>query len=205
MLIWMLWLIRYQRWPRRLSKLRSLSMNSTFRLSNNATLFISDAVAEAASGLRTATLVGFGSSAEILRQVLNTSLWAISFGAGWVDSDKLTIGDTSTHVEDILDLVELAAAARQDRSSSELGLKCIGDLGVGVGLARAGSDTSISQPIVSRQILEQSDGGVEEIDELVFLLVVGITIGVQGRVASAVLAPFVLPGQMSGINSEFVP
>lgn len=66
----------------------------------------------------------------------------------------MTIGDTSTNVEDIFDLVELATAARQDRSSSKLGLECTGDLGIGIGLAGAGGDTSISQPIVSRQILE---------------------------------------------------
>ena len=144
--------------------------------------------------LRTATFIGFGRSAEILGQVLDTSLWAVSFGTSRVDSNELTIGDTSADIEDIFDLVELAATARKDRSSSELGLECIGDLSVGVGLAGAGSDASISQPIVSRQVLEQSDCCVEEIDELVLLLIVGITVGVQGRIASAVLAPFVLPG-----------
>lgn len=112
----------------------------------------------------------------------------------------MTISNTSANVKDIFDLVELAAAARQDGSSSKLGLKGTGNLGVGVGLAGARSNTSVSQPVVSGQILEQSDGGVQEIDEFVLLLVVGIAIGVQGRVAGSVLAPFVLPGWISADN-----
>lgn len=106
----------------------------------------------------------------------------------------MTIGDTTADVEDILDLVELTATARKDGGGSELLLECAGDLGVGVGLARAGSNASISQPLISGQILEQRDGGVEEVDKLVFLFVVVVAVGVQGRVTSSVLAPFVLPG-----------
>lgn len=62
--------------------------------------------------LRTATFVGFGCSAEVLGQVLDTSLWTVSFGTGRVDSDELTVGNTSADVEDIFDLIQLSAAAR---------------------------------------------------------------------------------------------
>jgi hypothetical protein len=72
-------------------------------------------------------------------------------------------------------------------------LESAGNLGVGVGLAGAGSDASTSQPIVGGQILEQRDGGVEEIDKLIFLFVVAVAVRVQGGVTSSVLAPFVLP------------
>jgi hypothetical protein len=144
--------------------------------------------------LRTAALVGFGCSAEVLRQVLDTSLGAVSFSTSGIDGNKLTLGDTTPDIEDVFDLVELTTSARKNRSGSELLLECAGDLGVGVGLAGAGSDTSTSKPVIGGQILEQRDGSVEEVHKLVFLLVVGVAIGVQCGVTCSVLAPFVLPG-----------
>jgi hypothetical protein len=105
----------------------------------------------------------------------------------------LTFGDTTANIEDVFNLIELATGARKDGCGSELLLKCGRDLSIGVGLAGAGSDTSTGQPVIGRQILEQRDGSVEEVDKLVFLFVVAVTVGVQGGVTSSVLAPFVLP------------
>jgi hypothetical protein len=150
----------------------------------------------------TAALVGFGRSAEVLGQVLDTSLGTVALGTSRVDGNELALGNTTANIEDIFDLVELPAAARKNGGGSELLLKRAGDLGVGVGLAGAGSDTSTSQPVVGGQILEQGDGGVEEIDKLVFLFVVAVTVGVQGGVTSSVLAPFVLPDQQSANDGE---
>lgn len=129
---------------------------------------------------RTAALIGFGRSAEVLGKVFYTIFWAVTFGSSRVDCNKLAVGDTSADVEDIFNLVELTAAAGKDGSGSELLLKCAGNLGVGVGLARAGSDTSISQPLIRGQILEQRDSGVEEVHKFVFLFVVVVAVGVQG-------------------------
>lgn len=84
--------------------------------------------------LRTATLVGFGRSAEVLGQVLD-SLRAIALGTSRVDGDKLTFSDTTADIEDIFDLVELTTGARKDGCGSELLLKRGRDLSVGVGLA----------------------------------------------------------------------
>jgi hypothetical protein len=145
--------------------------------------------------LRTAALIGFGCSAEVLGQILDTSLGAVALGAGRVNRDKLTLGDTAADVEDVFDLVELTTSARKNRSGSELLLECAGDLGIGVGLAGAGGDTSTSKPVVGGQVFEEGDGGVEEVHKLVFLLVVGVAIGVQRGVTCSVLAPFVLPDQ----------
>ena len=142
---------------------------------------------------RTAAFVGLGRSAQVLRQVFYSSLWTITLGTGRVDGNELALGDTTADVEDVFDLVELTAGARKDRGSTELLLECGRDLSVGVGLAGAGSDTSTGQPVISRQVLEQRDGGVEEIDKLVFLLIVAVAVRVQGGVTSSVLAPFVLP------------
>lgn len=61
--------------------------------------------------LRTAAFVGFGRSAEILGQVLDTGLGAVAFGSSGVDGNKLTVGDTATHVEDVLNLIELNTGA----------------------------------------------------------------------------------------------
>jgi hypothetical protein len=142
----------------------------------------------------TAAFICFGRSAEVLGQVLDTSLGTVALGTSRVDGNELALGNTTADIEDIFDLVELTTAAGKNGGGSELLLKCAGNLGVGVGLAGAGSDASTSQPIVGGQILEQGDGGVEEIDKLVFLFVVAVTVGVQGGVTSSVLAPFVLPG-----------
>jgi hypothetical protein len=142
----------------------------------------------------TAALVGFRRGAEILGQVLDTSLGAVAFGTRGVDSDELALGNTTTDVEDVFDLVELTTAAGKNGGGSELLLEGAGNLGVGVSLAGAGSDASTGQPVIGGQILEQRDGGVEEIDKLVFLFVVAVAVGVQGGVTSSVLAPFVLPG-----------
>jgi hypothetical protein len=139
---------------------------------------------------RTAALIGLRRSAEILGQVLDTSLGAVALGSSGVNGNELTVGNTTADVEDVFDLVELTAAAGKNGGGSELLLECAGDLGVGVGLAGAGCDASTSQPIVGGQIL---DGGVEEIDKLIFLFVVAVAVRVQGGVTSSVLAPFVLP------------
>jgi len=143
--------------------------------------------------LRTAALVGFGSSAEILGQVLYPSLGAVALGASRVDSNELTFGDTTTDVEDVFDLVELTTAAGKNGGGTELLLECARDLSIGIGLARTGSDASIGQPLISGQILEQCDGGVKEVDKLIFLFIVAVAVGIQGGVTSSVLAPFVLP------------
>lgn len=197
MLIWTSWPIRCRRWQKRSLKLRSdggygHTSNSIEKMINmvvyschNPTILASGAAA----------LVGFGCGADVLRQVLYSSLWTIAFGTSRVDGNELTFGDTTANIEDVFNLVELTAGAGKDGSSSELLLERAGDLGVGVGLARAGSDTGIGQPLIGRQVLEQRDGGVEEIDKLVFLFVVAVAVGVQGGVTSSVLTPFVLPDQ----------
>jgi hypothetical protein len=149
---------------------------------------------------RTAALVGFARSAEVFGQVLYIRLGAVALGTSRVDSNKLTIGDTTADVEDVFNLIELTAAAGKDRGGSEFLLKCTGDLCVGVGLARARSNTSIGQPLIGGQILEQRDGGVEEIDKLVFLFIIAVAVGVQGGVTSTVLAPFVLPDSWLAID-----
>lgn len=109
----------------------------------------------------------------------------------------MTIGDATTDVVGILNLVELATGAGEDGSGPKLVLQSGGDLSVGVSLARAWGDTGISQPLVSREILEQSDGRVEKVDKFILLGVVGIAAGVQSGVASTMLAPFVLPERPS--------
>jgi hypothetical protein len=155
--------------------------------------------------LRTAAFVGFGCSAEVLGQILDTGLGAVAFGSSGVDGNKLTIGDTTTDVEDVFNLIELTTGARKNRSGSELLLECAGDLSVGVSLAGAGSDTSTSEPVIGRQIFEQRDGGVEEFHKLIFLFVVVVAVGVQSGVTSSVLAPFVLPGEWSANSIELTP
>jgi len=106
----------------------------------------------------------------------------------------LTFSDTTADIENIFDLVELTTAARKNRSGAKLLLECARDLSVGVGLTRTGSDAGIGQPLISGQILEQCDGGVEEVDKLVFFFVVAVAVGVQGGVTSSMFAPFMLPG-----------
>lgn len=144
--------------------------------------------------LRAATLIGLGRSAEILRHVLDTSLRAISRSTSRLDSNELAVGDTATDVVGVLNLIELTTGAGKDGSCAKLVLESGGDLGVGVGLAGAWGDTGISQPLVSWEALEKSNSGVEEIDKLIFLGVVGVAAGVQSGVTGTMLAPFVLPG-----------
>lgn len=144
--------------------------------------------------LRAATLIGLGRSAEILRRVLDTGLRAVARSASRLDSNELAVGDTATNVVGVLNLIELTAGARENRSCAKLVLESGGDLGVGVGLAGAWGDTGISQPLVSWEALEKSNSGVEEIDKLIFLGVVGVAAGVQSGVTGTMLAPFVLPG-----------
>ena len=144
--------------------------------------------------LRAAALIGLGRSAEILRHVLDTSLRAVARSASRLDSNELAVGDTATDVVGVLNLIELTTGAGKDGSCAKLVLESGGDLGVGVGLAGAWGDTGISQPLVSWQALEQSNGCVEEVDEFILLGVVGVAAGVQSGVTGTMLAPFVLPG-----------
>lgn len=146
--------------------------------------------------LRAATLIGLGRSAEILGHVLDTSLRAVARSASRLDSNELAVGDTATNVVGVLNLIELTAGARENRSCAKLVLESGGDLGVGVGLAGAWGDTGISQPLVSWEALEKSNSGVEEIDKLIFLGVVGVAAGVQSGVTGTMLAPFVLPERL---------
>lgn len=146
--------------------------------------------------LRAAALIGLGRSAEILRHVLDTSLRAVARSASRLDSNELAVGDTATNVVGVLNLIELTAGARENRSCAKLVLESGGDLGVGVGLAGAWGDTGISQPLVSWEALEKSNSGVEEIDKLIFLGVVGVAAGVQSGVTGTMLAPFVLPERL---------
>lgn len=58
-----------------------------------------------------ATLIGFGSGAKIFRQVLDTRLRAISRGPGRVHRNEVTMSNTATDIERILNLIKLAARA----------------------------------------------------------------------------------------------
>lgn len=105
------------------------------------------------------------------------------------------MSNTATDIERILDLIQLAAGASQNRRSTELCLERAGDGRVGIGLAGARRDASICKPLrvlasesgsevpntylVRGQILEQGDGCVQEINELVLRLIVGVAARIQ--------------------------
>lgn len=58
----------------------------------------------------------------------------------------------------------------------------------------AGGDLRLGQPVVRRETSVELDGGLEEIDHLLVLFVLGPVAGdVKGRVASGVLGEFVAP------------
>jgi hypothetical protein len=113
MLIWTSWRIHCRKWPRRSLKLLGdggygHTFNSIAKMINmvdyschNPTILAS----------RAAALVGFRCGAEILRQVLYSSLRTVAFGTSRVDRNKLTFGDTTADVEDVFDLVKLPAGA----------------------------------------------------------------------------------------------
>lgn len=105
------------------------------------------------------------------------------------------MSDTATGIECILDLIQLAAGASQDRRSTELCLERAGNGRISIGLAGAWRDAGICKPLrvlasesglevpntylVRGQILEQGDGCIQEINELVLRLIVGVAARVQ--------------------------
>lgn len=105
------------------------------------------------------------------------------------------MSNTTTDIERILDLIQLAASASQDRRGTELCLERAGDGRVGIGLAGARRDASIGKPLrllasesssevlntylICGQILEQGDGCVQEVNELVLRPIVGVAARVQ--------------------------
>ena len=88
-----------------------------------------------------------GSGAEILGQVLDARLGAVSRCPGGVHRDEVAIGNTATDIERILDLVQFAARASQNRCGSKLRLKSTGNGCVRVGLAGARRDTGVREPL----------------------------------------------------------
>jgi hypothetical protein len=86
-------------------------------------------------GLTAAALIGLRSGAEILGQVLDSRLGAVARRSSGVHRDEVAIGNTATDIERILDLVQFATRASQNRCCSKLCLKGAGNGCVCVGLA----------------------------------------------------------------------
>jgi hypothetical protein len=82
-----------------------------------------------------AALIGLRSGAKILRQVLDSRLGAITRRPSGVHRDEVTVGNTATDIERILDLVQFATRASQNRCGSKLCLEGAGNGCVCIGLA----------------------------------------------------------------------
>lgn len=86
-------------------------------------------------GSTATALIGLRSGAKILGQVLDARLRAVSRRPSGVHRDEVAIGNTATDIERILDLVQFAARASQNRGGSKLCLEGAGNGCVCVGLA----------------------------------------------------------------------
>jgi hypothetical protein len=86
-------------------------------------------------GSTAAALIGLRSGAKILGQVLDSRLGAVARRSSGVHRDEVAIGNTATDIERILDLVQFATRASQNRRCSKLCLEGAGNGCVCVGLA----------------------------------------------------------------------
>lgn len=90
----------------------------------------------------TGTLLGLRGCAEVFGQIFDASLGAASRCSSGIDGKEIAISNATTNVKGVLDLIDRVIRARQNGGSTEFCLQSIGDLGAGVGFARAGGDTS---------------------------------------------------------------
>lgn len=110
------------------------------------------------------------------------------------DRNKLSIEQRALEMEVPADLVQVFAVAVEGRCDAPRRLQRRSDLGQGKSLAGVGGDTSLGEPLVRREGLEQCDDLLEERDGFGALRApTGQAGRLEGAVARAVLAPFVFP------------